>query len=372
MIPARHMELVDLAAAVIRGDAVPAAAFDSFEPGAICDLAQFHGVLPLVAHRLAGRTDVSVILRSMLRDRAGEAATVDLLREREAKRLIAALAANRIDALIFKGSHLAYSYYARPDLRPRLDTDLLIPADRRQAAQALLQDLGYELLDRVSGELVTGQSLHVLRQDGFLVHQVDLHWKVAIPLVFAHVLSYEELAERSVPIPALGPAARGPCDVDALFIACVHRVAHHADLVGLNWLYDIHLVAERLEPAGWRQFVALATERQMAAVCASSLERAAFWFHTRVPESAAERLRVAQTRAGERSAAYLSARPQAEALIDDLRTLRSWRDRWRLVREHLFPSAAYMRRVYAPASALPLPLLYLWRITRGARKWLTR
>src|SRR5262249_31718589 len=152
-----------------------------FEPSAICDHAEFHGVLPLVAHRIADRSDIPVALRTLLRDRAGEAATVDLLRERELKRLMAAFAADGIDALIFKGSQLAYTHYPRPDLRPRVDTDILIPADQRPAAHTTLARLGYRSIDKVSGELVVGQSLHVKERDGLLVHEVDLHWRVASP-----------------------------------------------------------------------------------------------------------------------------------------------------------------------------------------------
>jgi hypothetical protein len=44
----------------------------------------------------------------------------------------------------------------------------------------------------------------------------------------------------------------------------------------------------------------------------------------------------------------------------------------RLVRQHLFPSAHYMRGVYAPASTAPLPVLYARRAWRGARRWLAR
>jgi hypothetical protein len=59
-------------------------------------------------------------------------------------------------------------------------------------------------------------------------------------------------------------------------------------------------------------------------------------------------------------------------VLDDLRTLSRWRDRWRLVREHAFPPATYMRRVYALSSAAPLPLLYARRLLRGGRKWLKK
>ena len=39
------------------------------------------------------------------------------------------------------------------------------------------------------------------------------------------------------------------------------------------------------------------------------------------------------------------------------------------MREHLFPSSAYMRQVYAPSSRLPLPVLYALRIVRGMWGW---
>src|SRR3954471_822328 len=98
------MELVDVIAAILRSDASAFARLSAIEPAAICDLAAFHGVLPLVAHRLAHHDELPVALRAMLHDRAGEAATLDLLREIEIRRLLDAFAAGRIAVLIFKGS----------------------------------------------------------------------------------------------------------------------------------------------------------------------------------------------------------------------------------------------------------------------------
>jgi hypothetical protein len=139
----------------------------------------------------------------------------------------------------------------------------------------------------------------------------------------------------------------------------------------LLWLYDIDRVARGLNEPKWKAFVDLAIERQVAAVCRRSLERTAEWFKTTVPGEVIERLRRTDAVAAEVTAGYLEARPQAEALVDDLRTLESWTDRVRLVGEHVFPPADYMRRVYAPSSSVPLPLLYVWRFVRGARKWLS-
>ena len=66
-----------------------------------------------------------------------------------------------------------------------------------------------------------------------------------------------ELLARALPLPALGPHARGPGDVDALLIACMHRATHrhnpytvngedHHDPDRLIWLTDIDLLARRL------------------------------------------------------------------------------------------------------------------------------
>ena len=362
--------MIDLLAAVLRGDEVPAAAIARFDPHRFCAEAVSHGVLPLVADRLAERSDLPDALQTLLRQKAGEAAVADLLGEVELKRLVAELDSAGIGALIIKGSHLAYSLYPRPDLRPRLDTDLLIEPGARARTYGILTRLGYERAGKVSGDLITRQSFHVKRRQGAAVHSVDVHWNLNDPVVFADVLSYEELAARAVTIPALG-SARAPCDVDALVIACVHRVSHHLDSMRLNWLYDIHLLARRLGEREWHDFVELAVNRKIAAVCRRSLDRAIVCFRTPVPDAVITRLRAAETTSSEITAGYLSARPQAQALADDLRTLRTWRERVTLLRENLLPPAHYMRTVYAPSSGMPLPVLYAWRILHGARKWLT-
>jgi hypothetical protein len=59
-------------------------------------------------------------------------------------------------------------------------------------------------------------------------------------------------------------------------------------------------------------------------------------------------------------------------LSSNLRGLRRWRDRIRLLREILFPERIYMQRTYGLASGslgtLLLPVLYLHRGLRGGVK----
>ena len=104
-------------------------------------------------------------------------------------------------------------------------------------------------------------------------------------------------------------------------------------------------------------------------VCRRSLERTAFWFQTAIPADLWSDPRLSDAREREVSAGYLEPRAQLSMVLDDLRALPTWRDRARLASEHLFPSATYMRTLYAPSSSAPLPVLYAVRFFRGAKKW---
>jgi hypothetical protein len=359
-----------LIARLLRGDRPPASDLAAHEAGLLL-AAQRHEVVALVAESLARCAGASAGLRSTFERAMQQLAAADLAAEAELQRVLAGFVSKRVEALIIKGSHLAYSHYARSDLRHRIDSDLLVDRSQRDIADAALIESGYTADPKVSGDFTATQRLYAKRRFGAVVHIVDLHWRLASPQVFAHVLSYEELSSASAPIPALGSSARGPSNVHALLIACMHRVAHHHDEgERLKWVFDIHLIASRFDERSWAAFATLAVERGIAAVCLEGLECATQWLDTRVPNwlVADERFRSAASR--EQTSAYLTARPPARAVLDDFKALPTWRDRARLAREHFFPGTTYMRSVYAPSSRLPVAALYALRIVRGAGTWL--
>ena len=63
---------------------------------------------------------------------------------------------------------------------------------------------------------------------------------------------------------------------------------------------------------------------------------------------------------------------QAQVLRLDLQALPDWRMRSRLLRQHLLPSASYIRAKYGVRSDVALPALYVWRVLRGVPKWFRR
>ena len=367
------MTEVHLIAAILRGDPGCVEALARVDPRVFLDEAKRHGLLPLVADRLAAWPAVGPLLPELQAQASGFVAA-DLLRERELRRALDALAARSVRAVVFKGAALAYTHYARPDLRPRDDSDLLVRPEVRETAHHTLVGLGYRPPRHVTGELVSYQAIYEKWLDGVAVHTIDLHWRVANPQLFADVLSFDEIDAASQAIPAIGPSARGPSSPHALFLACVHRVAHHRDEKLLMWILDIHLIASRLTTAEWMTFLDLADRRRVIAICRQGLSLAADRFGTVIPSGVVDDSRVSE--AGDRrepSAAFLSRdRAQFATFVSDLRALSSWSDRGRLLREHLCPPATYMRQVYAPSSRAPLPALYVWRAVRGAWRWLAR
>jgi hypothetical protein len=62
----------------------------------------------------------------------------------------------------------------------------------------------------------------------------------------------------------------------------------------------------------------------------------------------------------------------AGILKSDLAATPDWRGRLRILREHLFPKRAFMYERYGTRSAIALPFLYLYRIVRGAPRWVRR
>ncbi len=358
----------EVIAAVLRGDRIDVQAVGG---DALLAAAAEHDVVALVAERIRTMPGVAPDVRARFDAETHAAAAMDLAAEKELLRLLRTFDEQHVDALLLKGSHLAYTHYPRPDLRARIDTDLLVDRSDRDRAHDLLLRLGYVPDAKPAGELTATQKLYVLARDGVDVHLVDLHWRLTSAQAFAHVLTFDELRERAVSVPALGAAARGPSNVHALLVACTHRIAHHHDQAEqLKWIYDIHLIASSLSTREWDAFVTLMLDRGVAAVCRDGLERSAALFHTSIPDRVRFDRRLVAAAGTERTAAFLRVRPKAREVLDDLRALPSWSDRIRLTREHLFPDAAYMRAVYAPSSGLPLLVLYAQRIARGAAAWL--
>jgi putative nucleotidyltransferase-like protein len=299
-------------------------------------------------------------------------ALLDEVAVRELQGVLTALEAEGIEAIVFKGAALAHTHYAESWLRPRLDADLLIAADQRRRAFDILAALGYQRPPAISGTLISHQAMFVRPHPTGIEHVLDVHWKISERHAVADALTYDEMRARSERITVRGSGMRVPSPIDALLIACIHRAAHHAareeDAADLIWVHDIHVIASRLTAGEWARFVELAVDRQVGRLCARGLQLAIDAFHTDVPEHVWDRL----TSKAEPSAIFLRHDLRGvDRLAADLRAVGP-RGAPRLLVEHLFPPASYIKEKYGVQHAALVPAFYAYRIVAGAAGWLRR
>ena len=301
------------------------------------------------------------------------AARVDILLDefavRELQAALTALEAQGIEPIVFKGAALAHTHYPESWLRPRLDADLLIAPAQRRRAFDILEGLGYQQPPTISGDLVSYQTMYVRAHPIGVEHVLDVHWKIAERQAVADALSYDELHARSQLITVRGSTMRVPSSIDALLIACIHRAAHHQDASDRIWVHDIHLIASRFTEGEWARFVDLAVDRKVSGLCARGLQLAIDCFHTEIPAAVRDRL-LARPR--EASAIFLRGDLRGvDRLAADLRSVGP-RRATRLLIEHLFPPASYIKEKYGVRHRVWVPAFYAYRIVAGAAGWLRR
>jgi hypothetical protein len=164
--------------------------------------------------------------------------------------------------------------------------------------------------------------------------------------------------------------ARGTSSRHGLLLACLHRVAHHPGDERLIWLYDIHLLANRLSPIELEQLATAAADKKVCGVVRAGLSAAQDAFRTSLPSAFLAQLERRSIAAKEPSRWFIDGQSKLGVLWSDLHAVAGWRDRVRLVGQHAFPSSAYMLRRYKARSRALLPALYTHRLFTGAWRWL--
>jgi len=145
----------------------------------------------------------------------------------------------------------------------------------------------------------------------------------------------------------------------------LHLAAHHWPDPDLLWLYDLRALADAMTPSEAAEFDGVAAVRGFSTLASHVLRAARELF----PSAALDALIVRLPEHREEPALQLLSRRGAlDKLRLDLRYASS-RQRFRLVREHLFPDREYMR---ASSRGAPLAAAYAHRIARGARRWLSK
>lgn len=297
------------------------------------------------------------------------ATAAELAGKRVLEDTLAAFAREGIDTLLFKGTALAYLVYQYPWQRSRTDTDILVRPRDRGKVDSCLRSLGYVTENAIDGQLVVSERAYYFTDKLGLRHTLDVHWRLNNSWLLSPAAGFDELWAERIPVPPLSGQAVSLRH--AVYIACVHRIAHMSDVAYelddevryesdyLLWLYDIHLLSGRMSDADWRWLCVIARSRKMAVFVADGLSRTMDLFGTRLPEFVLDSLTGAESQhpldplRGRRLAHDLAA----------IKMLPGWKQRVVLLKEYLFPPKEYMVSKYGTDRLLPL--YYAWRILKG-------
>lgn len=216
-------------------------------PGGVFDLAARHRVEGLIASALLNR-DIPEDMRRTAQAFRSEAALAALRAVTETRRAAMALASAGIPAVLLKGVATALACY--PDLGERnsRDIDLLVPDSEAEAAEAVLEGLGFAAVAYSDLEppqrrvwRALSHEVEFTAPDGGL--PIELHWRLAAP-GGGLALRYEDLLPHTQILDLGGAQIRVLAPAMAALYAA-HHGARHA-WFRLKWLEDFRRIVERL------------------------------------------------------------------------------------------------------------------------------
>lgn len=257
---------------------------EPLDPDALCRLATWHGLGPLLYHHLSTRPEAAERLGpwwTTLTQQHLITLSHNLRRWQEFLRLSAALAAAGIDHVPLKGLLFMHTLYRDPALRPMDDTDLLVHEHQLKQALSLLDAHGYAVRDRQSLRFLQRWHYHVtlspLRPGPFAL---ELHWNLAPPRP-RHV-PIERFWERGVPLVIDGRRLlTWPTEEQLVALALHHRAPHQ---LRLRQLCDLHeLLTQSIHAIDWNRVDRLASTCHVRQLLAWLLALVHDWFDDPIP-----------------------------------------------------------------------------------------
>jgi hypothetical protein len=305
--------------------------------GYVLDLAQYHGVGPLLYRNLSTLCSDLVPAESLtqLRQRTQAGALLNRLLVQELVVLCEAFAAQGVPVMPIKGATLASSVYGDLTLRDFCDMDLLVPEGSITEAQAVMLALGYERNDPSSDPGETGHEkgpYHVFIKKRTLF-RVDLQWVMAHQH-FVFQLDRPEFWQRRMPVALASKTVQGLAPEDLLIVLCVHGSKHAWE--ALKWVCDVAELLRAHDQLDWDLIFSSASAWRCRRLVYMGLSLAHLVLDAPLPVTVLARLsadsdvqmlshRMPSTLMADRRAGVNEA--QAAALYFSLKD--SWWERWR-------------------------------------------
>jgi hypothetical protein len=282
--------------------------------------------------------------------------------------LLEALKQAGIDVMLLKGAALNLSIYARPDLRPTTDADLLIKPQDVPTTTALLESAGcrrgFDLIRddffpkyHYEAEFLT-QSTNPLR--------IDLHARPFRPLRVSRTMPDDAFFKDAAHVRLGNAEALVPSTEDTLIHLAAHAAFHGCSR--LLWLYDIHrFLLTCSNTIDWDRFLKRTETWRLSLAVWEGIYSATRFFGKSCPET------VLRTLAGQRTtwrdrltlrSAPDDARSPVVHVAVNLLCTPGVKFKLGYIAALLLPGRNHLAHVYPFRHAAWVPCAHLWRMSR--------
>jgi hypothetical protein len=356
-----------------RGERAEWALPEEFDWEQVWQRIEYHGI-PFLLHAEAGRLGR---WPPALLERMAEEARLIVLWETThhdvVARLLRELDRAGIEAIVMKGTALAYSFHDEPATRRRGDTDLLVRPSDQKRTRALLKELGWYRREDPHGLYYQEGWMHDAA--GFFVHSIDLHWEPSDRPILQGILPLETFFEHKHAMPRLGPGAFRPDPALMMIHATINQKWHSVhgyDAEGgrltsprrLIWSVDFDLLVGSMVEADWRRLRKHCEAAGVGPMMAEALRGMQQDLLNELPEDAVAWLEAQALDPA--LMAYFASEDSLAQFWIDLRKARTFSEKRRLVTLRAFPPRDHLIDKYPAAKGWPTLLLQMRMLAETA------
>lgn len=285
--PASGLEsVVCLLNAAATWQPIQPALFEQIDWTKLVSSAEYHGVLPVFAHRLleaSGEFPIDSAVRSLLRSSLSATVVRSFPLAQEVLRVSNTFRTHVVPVIPYKGPALAEDLWGSFSLRECSDLDFLVPPDEVDRAGTLLEELGYSRVTPIAAHLRPAL-LRNASEEQFNHREtkilLELQWAPA-PRAFATHFDAGSMWSRTREIAFAGGAVLSPSAEDLLLLLCIHGWKHNWSR--LIWVADMAQLIQRL-PLDWRSVFSRAKEEAHEGILALGVCMAQRCFQLELPD----------------------------------------------------------------------------------------
>lgn len=359
----------------------PANAWNSSEElTAIWERIEFHGISLMLHEQSALLTDWPQKMQQRIAEEARLIGLWEMTHKAALAKLLEALHTAGIEAVLMKGTAIAYSLHDDPATRRRGDSDLLVRSKDRERTRDVLKAAGWHRNKDPHG-LIFQEGWRNSDAGGHFSHFLDLHWEPSDRTVLQKVITSEDYFANRRPLPRLSQSAMRADHVLTLVHETLNQkwhlvrgyLAEQGRVTGsrrLVWSVDFALLSQALTEDDWVRLEAFCGERGVGPLVAEALRCAAKDLHLSMPDDILDRLAAMPLDPG--ITAYFEVNDNLREFWIDLRGARNWSDRITMLKERGLPPRSHLLEKYPDHASWPTALLQARSLAGTAGRLLRR